>query len=191
MLLGSSQSTTSSVSPSPDARISTEDKVVGDPLPYALFSLVQLSVCQKMGYPPSSCVSLPCWVENFHFRRQDLVVKSLTPACLDGWRQEGPSNPLCLAVPQGILDSSSETTSGITMQKPQQTSAALFQHSLLAARISSTSSLTNGSICIHKEHATGSRDCFPLAASCHLWCSLGKPQGSAVTSGCLQSSSCN
>lgn len=32
---------------------------------------------------------------------------------------------------------------------------------------------------------------FPPAASCHLWCSLHKPQGSAVTSGCLQSSGSN
>lgn len=32
---------------------------------------------------------------------------------------------------------------------------------------------------------------FPPAASCHLWCSLHKPQGWAVTSGCLQSSGGN
>lgn len=112
MLLGSSPSTTSSVSPSPDAHMSTEDKG-GGALPYALFPPVQLSVSQTVGYHPSSCESLPCWVENFRFRRQDLVVKSLTPACLDVWRQEGPSNPLCLAAPQGILDSSSETTSAL------------------------------------------------------------------------------
>lgn len=95
-------------------------------LPYALCTLVQLFVFQMVWYP-SSYESAHCWVEIFCFRRQLLVVKSLTPACLDEWWRQGwPSDPLSVWTFLRESWIHPQRPPRMTTRKPQQTSDALF-----------------------------------------------------------------